>query len=70
MPRPPSILASSRTPIWRISILVLKLDARILRDFEKYKNKVEVNISKNGIVFMNGMGNFDEIMQKMDLVKI
>lgn len=38
--------------------------------FEKYKNKVEVNISKNGIVFMNGMGNFDEIMQKMDLVAI
>ena len=38
--------------------------------FEKYKNKVEVNISKNGTVFMNGMGNFDEIMQKMDLVSI
>ena len=38
--------------------------------FTKYKNKVEVNISKNGVVFMNGMGNFDEIMQKMDLVKI
>lgn len=38
--------------------------------FEKYKNKVEVNISKNGIVFMNGMGNFDEIMQKMDLVAL
>lgn len=36
--------------------------------FTKYKNKVEVNISKNGIVFMNGMGNFDKIMQKMDLV--
>lgn len=38
--------------------------------FVKYKNKVEVNISKNGVVFMNGMGNFEEIMQKMDLVKI
>ena len=38
--------------------------------FEKYKNKVEVNISKNGIVFMNGMGNFAEIMQKMDLVAL
>ncbi len=38
--------------------------------FEKYKNKVEVNISKNGTIFMNGMGNFDEIMQKIDLVKI
>ena len=38
--------------------------------FEKYKNKVEINISQNGIVFMNGMGNFDEIMQKVDLVTI
>lgn len=38
--------------------------------FEKYKNKVEVNIYKNGTVFMNGMGNFDEIMQKMDLVAV
>lgn len=33
----------------------------------KYKNKVEVNISKNGQVFMNGMGDFDEILQKIDL---
>lgn len=38
--------------------------------FERYKNKVEVNISKNGTVFMNGIGNFDEIMQKINLVKI
>ena len=35
--------------------------------FTKYKNKVEVNISKNGQIFMNGMGNFDEILQKVDL---
>ncbi len=38
--------------------------------FEKYKNKVEVNISPNGTVFMNGMGNFDEILQKIDLSPI
>lgn len=38
--------------------------------FKKYKNKVEINISKNGQIFMNGMGNFDEIMQKIDLVGI
>lgn len=38
--------------------------------FTKYKNKVEVNISKNGQIFMNGMGNFDEILQKIDLVAI
>lgn len=38
--------------------------------FVKYKNRVEVNISKNGVVSLNGMGNFKEIMQKMDLVCI
>ena len=38
--------------------------------FEKYKNKVEINISKNGTIFMNGMGNFDEIQHKIDLTKL
>ena len=38
--------------------------------FTKYKNKVEVNISENGQIFMNGMGNFDEILQKIDLTAI
>ncbi len=38
--------------------------------FTKYKNKVEVNISKSGVVFMNGMGNFEDIMRKIDLIKI
>ena len=38
--------------------------------FEKYKNKVEVNISPNGTIFMNGMGNFDEILQKIDLCPV
>ena len=38
--------------------------------FIKYKNKVEMNIYKDGSVFMNGMGNFDEIMQKVDLVAL
>ena len=38
--------------------------------FTKYKNKVEVNISKNGQIFMNGMGNFDEILKKIDLMGI
>ena len=38
--------------------------------FTKYKNKVEVNISKNGQVFINGMGNFDEILRKVDLIGI
>ena len=38
--------------------------------FVKYKNKVEINIGENGVVFMNGMGDFDEIMQKVDLVAL
>ena len=38
--------------------------------FTKYKNKVELNISKNGQIFMNGMGNFDEILRKVDLTVI
>lgn len=38
--------------------------------FTKYKNKVEVNISKNGQIFMNGMGNFDKILRKVDLMGI
>lgn len=38
--------------------------------FTKYKNKVEVNIDKNGEIFINGMGNFDEILQKIDLVPV
>lgn len=38
--------------------------------FTKYKNKVEVNISKNGQIFMNGMGNFDEILKKIDLAGV
>ena len=38
--------------------------------FKKYKNKVEVNISENGQIFMNGMGNFDEILRKVDLIGI
>lgn len=51
----------------RYHFLTNRYDEKI---FEKYKNKVEVNISKNGVVFMNGMGNFDEIMQKIDLIKL
>ena len=38
--------------------------------FTKYTNKVEVNISKNGQIFINGMGNFDEILKKIDLTGV
>ena len=36
--------------------------------FTTYKNKIEVNISKNGTLFINGMGNFHEITQKLELL--
>ena len=48
----------------RYHFLTNRYDATI---FQKYKNKIEVNISKNGIIFMNGMGNFNKILQKFDL---
>lgn len=51
----------------RYNFLTDRYDEEI---FEKYKNKVELNISKNGTVFMNGMGNFEEIQQKIDLMKL
>ncbi len=38
--------------------------------FTKYHNKVEINISKNGQVFMNGMGDFDKILQQIDLIPL
>lgn len=38
--------------------------------FKKYKNKIEINILENGIVFMNGMGDFNKIQQEIDLIKL
>ncbi len=38
--------------------------------FENYQNKVEFNIYKDGSIFMNGMGNFKDIMHKVDLTQI
>lgn len=33
--------------------------------FENYKNKIEVNVSDKGFIFMNGMGNFADISKKI-----
>lgn len=33
----------------------------------KYKNKVEVNIQKNGVVFINGMGDFKKLLEKFNI---
>ena len=36
----------------------------------KYKNKIEINIDKNGIIFINGMGNIKKITKKLDMFNI
>lgn len=33
----------------------------------KYKNKVEINIQKNGVVFINGMGDFKKLTQNLNI---
>lgn len=38
--------------------------------FTKYKNKIEINIAKNGTIFVNGMGDFDKIQHKLDLIRL
>lgn len=35
--------------------------------FTKYKNKVEVNIQKNGVIFINGMGDFEKLAAKLEM---
>jgi len=33
----------------------------------EYKNKIEVNISKNGMIFINGMGDFEKVVNSLDI---
>ena len=35
--------------------------------FVEYKNKIELNVQKSGKITLNGMGNFEKIMQSVDL---
>lgn len=51
----------------RYHFLTNRYDEKI---FTEYKNKVEININKDGTVFMNGMGDFDEIMKKLSLIGV
>lgn len=46
----------------RYHFLTEKYDESILT---KYKNKIEVNIKKNGTMFINGMGDFDKLNQSL-----
>ena len=33
----------------------------------EYQNKVEINIQKNGIIFINGMGDFEKLVKTLDM---
>ena len=44
-----------------------KFDKSILKE---YKNKIELNIQKDGMIFINGMGDFDELNKKLKLFSI
>lgn len=33
---------------------------------KNYKNHIEVNVQKNGVVFINGMGDFDSLVKKIN----
>lgn len=48
----------------RYHFLTDRYDESILTE---YKNKVEINIQKNGLIFINGMGDFDELTKKLDM---
>ena len=37
---------------------------------KKYKNKIEINVQKNGVIFVNGMGDFDKFTEKLDMLSI
>ena len=37
---------------------------------EEYKNKIELNIQKDGMIFINGMGDFDELTKKLKFFSI
>ena len=36
----------------------------------EYKNKIEINVQKNGIVFVNGMGDFEKFTENMGMFSV
>ena len=46
----------------RYHFLTKRYDESILKE---YKNKLEVNIQKNGVIFINGMGDFDNLVKNL-----
>lgn len=49
----------------RYHFLTNRYDEKILT---QYKNKIEVNIQKNGLIFINGMGDFDKLAKNLDMI--
>lgn len=33
----------------------------------QYKNKIEINVQKNGLIFINGMGDFEKFVQNLKM---
>lgn len=46
------------------------LTDRYNNEIFNYKNKFELNITENGTVILNGMGDFEKILQQIDLKPI
>ena len=47
----------------RYHFLTSRYNENILKN---YKNKIEVNIEKNGLIFINGMGDFENLTKNLD----
>lgn len=49
----------------RYHFLTDRYDEKILTE---YKNKIEVNIQKNGLITINGMGDFEKLVKNLDML--
>lgn len=49
----------------RYHFLTERYDEKIFTD---YKNKIEINIQKNGLIFINGMGDFEKFTKNLDML--
>ena len=49
----------------RYHFLTDRYNEKILTE---YHNKIEINIQKNGLIFINGMGDFDKLTGRLDML--
>lgn len=49
----------------RYNFLSNRYDEKILSE---YKNKIEINVQKNGLIFINGMGDFEKFTRNLDML--